>query len=135
MACDIHLYFERKNKAGVWEKIEFPEDLSPNDRNYRLFSYLVGVRNYENVEPWFADRGIPKDSSIFGNSKEYSEDNHSWSYAYLDEILRAPWKEVGLDTCYFYMFCGYCIPRLISFYGLLNDEEKRNIRIIIGFDN
>ena len=44
-------------------------------------------------------------------------------------------QEVKLDKCYFYIFCEYVLPRLISSSGILDDEEKRNVRIIIGFDN
>ncbi len=138
MGCDIHLYFEQKDKNGKWKEIEFPECIVPNDRRYGLFSFLANVRNNEswNITPQFPDRGIPDDTSM---PKEETDDfwigDHSFTYAYLDEILKSPWKEAELDHCYFKIFCEYVIPRLCSFCGSLSKEEERNIRVIIGFDN
>ncbi len=135
MGCDIHLYFEKKNKEGKWQKIEIDERLLPDDRNYLLFAFLCNVRNYGNclIESQFADRGVPKDSSV--DQHFYDCSDHSITHAYLDEILAAPWEDMGLDGCYFKFFCDHIIPRICCFCGILSNEEKKNIRVIMGFDN
>lgn len=133
MGCDIHLYFEKRNKDGKWKQIKIPESLIPDDRNYKLFSYLGGVRNSGDVIPWFPNRGIPDDSSLPEDEK-FCLDIHSRTHAYLGEILVAPWEKMEMQNHYFYIFCVYIIPRLVS-CGFLNDEDQMNIRVIIGFDN
>jgi hypothetical protein len=138
MGCDIHLYFEKKNKQGVWEKIEIDERILPDDRNYRLFSFLAGVRNYEEFkfQPQFANRDIPNDTSLPGtDTDDIFMGDHSFTHAYLDEILRAPWGPPGLEDCYFIIFCEYVLPKLCSFCGSLSKDDERNIRVIMGFDN
>lgn len=138
MGCDIHLYFEQKNKKGEWEEIKIDERILPDDRHYLLFAFLANVRNYFDIEiePQFADRGIPEDTSM---QKEETEDffmgDHSFTHAYLNEILEAPWVKYELQNNYFKIFCEYVLPRCCNFVGTLNKEEKRNVRVIIGFDN
>lgn len=135
MGCDIHLYFEKKNKEDKWEKIEIDERLLPDDRNYALFSFLSDVRNYwdDKIESQFANRGVPDDSSVDQHFFDCSD--HSITHAYLDEILEAPWKKAELEGCYFQIFCKQILPRLCCFCGILSLEEKKSIRVIIGFDN
>ena len=135
MGCDIHLHFEKKNKQGKWEKIDFTECLEPDDRHYRLFSFLADVRSDKSysIQGVFKDRGFPEDSCIDQDFIDCCD--HSRTYAYLDEILKAPWEKAGLEGCYFQIFCEQIIPRLCSFCGILSKEEKENIRVIIGFDN
>ncbi len=136
MGCDIYLYFERKNPEGKWEQIMIPEKLVPEDRNYELFAFLADVRNSSGITAQFADRGIPADSTCPINPQDCMWFGDSrFTYAYLDEILKAPWKKVKLDRCYFYVFCYYVLPRLFHFGGYLDAEEERNIRVIMGFDS
>lgn len=130
MGCDIHLYFEQK-KDGKWRRIEIDKLLVPDNRNYQLFGFLAGVRDYI-ITPQFAERGIPEDTSM---PCDFWIGDHSYTYAYLDEILQAPWEQYELQDCYFYIFCAHVIHRLTSFCGSLSIEEERNIRVIIGFDN
>lgn len=148
MGCDIHLYFERK-VSDKWQKIEIDKRILPRDRNYTLFAFLANVRNYGEfiVTPQFAGRGIPDDTSFpckDGFPIETEEQwlgDHSFTYAYLDEILNAPWhiKEGDivdcLSNCYFRTFHEQVLPKLVGTYGWIYDEEKRNIRVIMGFDN
>ncbi len=134
MGCDIHLYFEKKVN-GKWEKIKVDERLQPDDRNYRLFGFLAGVRG-TCFEPQFVGRGVPDDTSLPGtDTRDYYLGDHSYTYAYLDELLKAPWKEAELEECYFNVFCQYVLPRLSGWCGFLSDEEERNIRILMGFDS
>lgn len=136
MGCDIHLHFERKNKDGSWDKIHIDSCLLPDDRNYDIFAFLAGVRNFgENpYVPIFPERGIPVDCSY---NKEDWEDGcyHSETYAYLNEILEAPWENSNSDNEYFIVFCRMILPRLLSKSCFFNSKEKKNIRVIMGFDN
>jgi len=135
MGCDIHLIIEVKNNEGKWKSLEISQDLMPDDRDYRLFSFLCDVRSYDSWElaGRIAWRGIPKDCS----SKAYFSDLdiHSCTYAHLDEVLELPWKDALLGESYFFIFFKYILPRLMKGRLYLSYEEKRNIRVIIGFDN
>lgn len=137
MGCDIHLYIERKNKNGHWEEFKIDERLLPNDRNYQLFTFLADVRNFYdfNIQPQFANRGIPQDSSIPKDSEDWYMGDHSFTYASLNEILKAPWKKYQLKECYFIIFFEYVLPRLCDWPGIISKEGEKNIRIIMGFDN
>lgn len=132
MGCDIHLHFEKKNSAGVWEKLHVPEALIPDDRDYRVFTFLAGVRPTDGIKPQFALRGIPKDSSVLRSY--FGDDYHSFTYATFLEIMDAPWERWGLNETYFYIFCCYVFPRVCA-SGVFSNEEERNIRIVMGFDS
>jgi hypothetical protein len=137
MGCDIHLYIEQKKK-DKWHEIKVDKRLLPDGRNYDLFAFLAGVRNYEPLKktPLFPHRGIPDDTSMPKNdTDDFWIGDHSFTYAYLNEILEAPWESVDLECSYFYIFFLYILPRLSSCITFLSDDEKKNIRIIMGFDN
>lgn len=140
MGCDIHLYFEKKNNEGKWEKIQIDERLIPDDRIYSIFGFLAGIRCHE-FEPQFEGRGIPNDTSMSpdcmgdGGKDDFWIGDYGFTYAYMDEILNAPWKENGLEQFYFYNFFKYVLTRIINSYGFINNEQQRKIRVIIGFDN
>jgi hypothetical protein len=133
MGCDIQLHIEMKTAKGKWQELDILECLLPTDRNYDVFSFLAGVRGGIGDECHFEGRGIPVDSSI--DKEKWCNDVHSCTYAYLDELLRAPWKKAKLDDCYFYIFCAYVLPRAVSFTGTFSDEDERNIRIVMAFDS
>jgi len=135
MGSDIHLYIEKRNKSNKWEVLILPEDLIPNDRNYRLFYFLAEVRM---DIPWeyggqVSERGIPEDCSIPDGFMD--TDSHGYTYAYLDEILALPWKAADLDQCFFYLFFRYIFPRIAKDYNSYHFEEARNIRIVMWFDS
>lgn len=134
MGCDIHLYIERKIN-GKWEEVEVDEKLLPNERHYRLFAFLADIRNLrcfpshlENINSQFENRGIPEDTSM---PKDFYLGDHSFTHAYLTEILLADWKKYGLQSCYFIIFFEYVLKRLID----ISKEDEKNLRVIIGFDN
>jgi len=135
MGCDIHLHFEKKNDQGKWEMIEVPYCLLPKDRDYSVFYFLAGVRYASDCvcEPQFPLRGLPEDSCALSNDDFFSD--HSTTYAYIDEILHAPWEKVGLHCRYFYVFCEYVLPRLINEWGYWGALDKREVRVIMGFDS
>jgi len=129
MGCDINLWIE-KREGSLWSPcIEIPYCLLPDDRNYDVFGFLAGVRSNENGQ--FNNRGIPEDTS----APEVELGDHSFTYAYLDELLKAPWQRENLHESYFYIFCLHVLPRLLGKYGYLSPDEERNIRIVMGFDS
>jgi hypothetical protein len=105
MGCDIHSFAEIRNKqTNKWEKVgdhfsldEFDKKYykkekgeNPFDwRNYSMFAFLAGVRNYDRCEPLSEPRGLPKDISI-EVMEEYEKlryDAHSASFLTLKELL------------------------------------------------
>lgn len=57
MGCNIHIRAQRRDEAGIWEHMPFPEVAS--SRNYSVYSILAGVRG--GCEPICEPRGIPDD--------------------------------------------------------------------------
>lgn len=130
MGTDIHLFIERKVK-GVWERVEIPEELMPDDRDYGLFGVLAGIRS-EEYEGLFRERGIPEDTCY--KEELGFEEYHSQTYAYVDEISRVDWDMFDDVGGYFGVFFEYVLPRLID-CGYLTELEKRDIRVCMCFDN
>lgn len=86
MGCDIHSHAERKNVRGEWEKID---GLEPFDmRNYSVFAFLAGVRNYSAIEPIAQPRGVPEDASqkVAEDYKDWDSDAHSASWLSVKEL-------------------------------------------------
>lgn len=99
MGCDIHAVAERR-VGGVWTAVEdqvFPLDeweqeyrCDPfHDRNYAVFGFLAGVRNYSGLAPIAEPRGFPKDASGLAvqAAKSWDADGHSHSHVTLAELL------------------------------------------------
>ena len=87
MGCDIHAYLEKKSKTGSYEYVADVFD----DRDYNLFSFLAGVRNYNEIYPIVAsNRGIPVDVSDYTNScyLSWGSNAHSASWIGIDELLK-----------------------------------------------
>ena len=60
MGCDIHEYLEyRPNGNTTWYIHRASVSLG---RNYSVFAHLAGVRNYGEVTPIAAGRGLPVDA-------------------------------------------------------------------------
>lgn len=78
MGCDIHSTAERK----VGDGYEAVRDVAFNDgyrepfdwRSYGMFGFLADVRNYSDVPPLAARRGIPKPVS-----DKYAEELDTWA--------------------------------------------------------
>jgi hypothetical protein len=131
MGCDIHLHFERKEKDG-WKEIPIEDYLIPNDRNYVLFGFLASVRGSH--DGLFDDRGIPDDCS--DTFLRDNPDMFSHTYAYLDEILNAPWRRHNLQDTYFHIFCRDVLPRICTQDPSgLTGLEYRDVRVIMAFSN
>lgn len=92
MGCDIHMFIE-VNKRGKWV---MSGERSSISRDYRLFSLLANVRNYnDRMKPLSEPRGVPDDASA-GYKKEvkrYGVDGHSHSYFTVEEIRKHPWND------------------------------------------
>lgn len=98
MGCDIHDYCE-VYRDGVWTKTGaiFPDyegrlSEHPYDgRNYSLFAFLAGVRNYNEIVPLSEPRGIPTDASqeYLAEVNNWGVDGHSPSYFTIKELQSA----------------------------------------------
>lgn len=108
MGCDIHVMVEARNfpgrrEKGDWINVDdwrynpwYPDDDEPmlslrsiyRDRNYELFAFLAGVRNYGDNPSFEFDRGIPKD--VAGPTRteydSWGSDAHTPGYATLAEL-------------------------------------------------
>lgn len=87
MGCDIHTRAEKRDESGTWRKID---GLKPFDwRNYGLFGFLAGVRNYSDVTPLSEPRGFPHDASrkVKQDYAEWMSDAHSASWLTIEELL------------------------------------------------
>ena len=110
MGCDIHIYTEARQSIKniyKWVNIdnwrvnpyfrEFDEAREYKikeiygDRNYELFSFLAGVRNYAGNPSFGFDRGLPED--ISPTTKKESDlwdcDGHTHGYCTLKELKEA----------------------------------------------
>lgn len=104
MGCSIHIRFEVKNYKGIWtdadiyERNQFYGTQGENEfdvieiyrgRNYRLFSVLADVRNYDDNEYICEPKGIPKDCNehIKKDVEYWGIDGHSHSYFTLKELI------------------------------------------------
>jgi hypothetical protein len=84
MGCDIHSYVEQKI-GNRWEDIEFHPF---RDRDYSVFAFMVGVRNYSDVTPLAQPRGLPEDMAFMTKSayQDWKADAHSMSWLSLKEM-------------------------------------------------
>ncbi len=84
MGCDIHLHAEIKVN-GKWEHYNHHTGIP---RNYDMFAKMADVRNYDDIQPIAADRGLPDDVSVVTNldAESWHGDMHSASWFTADEI-------------------------------------------------
>ena len=64
MGCDIHCYIETQrypHSKEPWWPFNY-YGLNPG-RDYKMFTLLAGVRGYDDLEPVYAQRGLPNDLS------------------------------------------------------------------------
>ncbi len=113
MGCDIHVMTEKKRTwsdgSSQWVNVdnwqfneyydkyedegerEFNVKAIFRDRNYELFAFLAGVRNYGDNESFGFDRGFPEDACRI-TKKEYDSwdcDAHTPGYCTLKELKEA----------------------------------------------
>lgn len=90
MGCDIHGGIEVFDK-GKWH---YAHELE-SSRNYNMFGFVFGVRNYTEFKPLAHDRGLPDNASAIlrGQSGDYGVDGHSHSWITWEELEKADWGE------------------------------------------
>lgn len=93
MGCDIHIYVEQQGIDGAWSHVEWPfrntrwPATGPfDDRDYHVFGFLAGVRNYSAVDPIAEVRGLPDDLSAYVKHEADDCDWHSHSWLSADEL-------------------------------------------------
>lgn len=96
MGCDIHVFLEKKNKAGTYEMVE-GEIL--DHRSYALFGFLANVRNYSAVKPISEPRGIPSDVSwpVSDEIKSWDGDGHGHSWLSVKELTEFDYNQIMED--------------------------------------
>jgi hypothetical protein len=132
MGCDIHSFCEVFDPAtGEWHDAGavFPPDAWEQEhaaragkparnhsepftnRNYSVFAFLAGVRNYAHCEPIAEQRGVPQDwlasntpigseMDVYGfgspenNFYEWQDGYHSHSWLLLSELLAFDYSKV-----------------------------------------
>lgn len=85
MGCDIHTFVERK----VGDAYEYIDGIEPFDwRDYGMYGFLAGVRNYSDITPIAEQRGVPSDASkeVKAQVFNWSSDGHSHSWLSLKEL-------------------------------------------------
>lgn len=83
MGCDIHSAAVDANgyeMDGKWADDDNPFGW----RNYGVFAFLAGVRNYSGVVPFSEPRGLPDDMK--GSEDSYRFGDHSFSWLSVAEL-------------------------------------------------
>jgi len=100
MGCNIHAVVEYREKKlrSEWNALRKDTDEDGRvtahiERNYWLYAYLAGVRNYANLEPVVKPRGVSANvSPEYRALVDYhGTDGHTHSVLYLEELRRIPW--------------------------------------------
>ena len=131
MACDIHIYVER-NYHGKWVYFGSPH---VQERNYRRFAALAGVRDDKGPDP----KGLPKDlsDSVHMHYDFLAGDAHSMTWYDLEtaclifaateyddkysDALNQPHKH--LDRWAW------------EYFGVWHYESLSDYRVVMWFDN
>lgn len=95
MGCDIHSLAEGQAN-GQWVKLDVE---AFEERSYRLFGWLAGIRNYSGVTPIAAGRGFPNDASTAA-AEDYASwagDAHSAGWVNLAELLAVDYEQLIED--------------------------------------
>ena len=149
MGCDIHMTLERRIE-GVWHCI-WDGDVRPRtgdhkgteyqpvvarDRNYAFFGRLAGVRT-DGPGP----KGVPTDVSVVTRRviDIWDCDGHSHSWDTLEDFcnkwaFETPDEEkvqFVKDT----LTEKYVTPVYERLFGLYEEQEPENVRVVYWFDN
>src|SRR6266536_1406254 len=92
MGCDIHVIIQKRDQAGRWINLQIPNFWTL--RNYALFGWLVGIRNYSGVDPLSEPRGLPDDFEI---SEEDDLGDHSFSWFSIEELMNLDYDQIVED--------------------------------------
>lgn len=134
MGCDIHIEIEYRNKAGVWQPVYIEPQARwlIEQRDYRAFARLAGVRNYGNVTPIAAGRGLPGDIHPTTKSK-LSNADHSFSWVLYGDWGKHEELQQLADNLWALRVWFMTEPGIGE--DIDNPYEYSNWRIVFGFDN
>lgn len=99
MGCDIHSFAEKK----VGDRYEMIPDLAPFDwRDYGMYGFLAGVRNYSAVPVLAQPRDLPDDLSpgVRERAEDWSADAHTHSWLSVTELLAFDYDKPVEDRRY-----------------------------------
>jgi hypothetical protein len=167
MGCDIHsLVQTRKGPTAPWvavKELPVPEDWAQYygtkgheafyGRDYSLFAFLAGVRNYAECTPICPQKDLPRDivdgayiDPKYGFDYHYVIDgkptyigDHSYSWLTLRELLNFNYDQWFSDErekmyrTYRDFLAGSDLWRVIDVMKGLGEPE--NVRVVFGFDN
>ena len=131
MGCDIHGWTEVKIN-GKWVAVcPFTDD--GDERNYKRFCMLAGVRCYSDDVVCGEAKGVPSDVSetVRYHIDQWDSDGHSHSHMTLLEALRI-FKETA-TSCW--RNNGFIPEDAYDFFGVEENEDFENMRIVFWFDN
>jgi len=143
MGTDIHFFIEKKMKdSKKWKKVDIPDYLIPDERDYVMFGFLANVRNGSSFldgqsfsSPLFPYRGWPSDSCYKEGYDWHSHTYFTWKEIneIYDKILISTDPQVkALQDRYFFIFFRYVLDRIFIFPWQIREED---VRILICFDS
>jgi hypothetical protein len=137
MGCDIHTTIECQTPSGRWESVPHFELF--DFRNYNLFAWLAGVRNYTDIQPIAEPRGLPDDVSdqVRAQVEAWGSDGHSVSWLSLKELTGfdydAACQPPSPDALTYREFLGDAYFAELDRLRLLGEQAAT--RIVFWFDN
>jgi hypothetical protein len=97
MGTDIHVTAQRKTSDGKWEDL----NLEIWDfRDYSVFAFLAGVRNYSGIVPLSLPRGCPEDGTCYIDDENDPYLYHSVSWFSMGELLEIKQDKLIEDRRY-----------------------------------
>ncbi len=137
MGCDIYGWVE----VNTWPKVEFWEPIINCDflrRNYNMFAYLFGVRNYMNINPIAKERGLPENvSEEYADRFKDNPDIHSTSWISLEELNKIDWNNIeGEEGEKLDLISDLSWRVFFDLIKILGEKYGvDNVRMVVGFDN
>jgi hypothetical protein len=159
MGCDIHSLAERRNNDGDLEPIIIFEERYPGyttewepfrSRNYSIFSFLAGVRNYgPQIVPFSEPRGLPDDSHSINymyekyrqicidedddicSFEDWESDYHSHSWLTIEELVNFDYSKKASPNQTYRQF----LEITDYFEELQKCVDRGAERIVFWFDN
>lgn len=132
MGADIHGLLQARYAGS---KHWFNECEIEDGRNYVLFSVLANVRNYNDLIPIAAPRGLPEDSGFSAETEQIGSvwmGDHSYTWFTLDEL--SEWdgwdQKIGDESVR-----EYVQTFLLWLEYAKSKTRGMEARIVIGFDS
>lgn len=128
MGCDIHSHAE-KRIDGKWTSVP----LLPFDwRDYGMYAFLAGIRNYSAITPISTPRGLPDDASpeVRSDSESWDSAGHSHSWLSVAELVGYDYDQTIEDRrCTRKVAAGYISGAETCEAG---EGEKMPLRAFLG---